>query len=483
MTNNKIVVNKKIVIAPTVFSEEIDVPSSNKMLSAAATASLLSTEARSGELPVSGKLNIRTVYADDEILCFERQADFSATLSLPQLTPTSKVILLVRVTNVDVSGVANDKVIVTYVLYGYFVNELMLSFATSDDPDILTLEKEFPVETVMPLANARVQAAQSFEMKRAISKILCHTSDLIINSVTPTEGQYQVDGFVNVTVTALDTEKDFFYETFSVPYSAALSDNVTPESVVLLDGTENTTITSESGSGAIIVDSDVELFGSVILTTTVKGVCDAYCVENELAVASDNYTIDTHVCYRRIRERVSATTKIPSGALKSIAGVTALTVEELHFVNNFGLTAEGVAKANVIYLTHEGETAGITATVPFSVNVAKDYDCDTALAPSINIAGAAVRIVGSGEIEANIDLIINARGVKTQEMTLVSSMEKGEKKENDNVAISLYIVEKGETVWQVAKAMSATEDRLLAQNPDLELPLKGGEKILVYREL
>ena len=44
----------------------------------------------------------------------------------------------------------------------------------------------------------------------------------------------------------------------------------------------------------------------------------------------------------------------------------------------------------------------------------------------------------------------------------------------------IYIVKDNETLWDVAKELGTSVDEIMAQNPDLELPLKAGDRVYIY---
>ena len=73
-------------------------------------------------------------------------------------------------------------------------------------------------------------------------------------------------------------------------------------------------------------------------------------------------------------------------------------------------------------------------------------------------------------------------GNNVNKKTIVEDMEEGAAKEDDNIAISLYIAKEGESLWDVAKMLSTDEKTLMQLNPDIKLPLRSGDKILLYRE-
>ena len=59
----------------------------------------------------------------------------------------------------------------------------------------------------------------------------------------------------------------------------------------------------------------------------------------------------------------------------------------------------------------------------------------------------------------------------------------GEEKERNDSALSLYIVSEGDEMWDVCKALTATPDDVLAQNPSLSLPLAPGDRVVYFRTL
>ena len=62
-------------------------------------------------------------------------------------------------------------------------------------------------------------------------------------------------------------------------------------------------------------------------------------------------------------------------------------------------------------------------------------------------------------------------------------MVAGAEKEPNTEAISLYIAQEGDTRWELCKALTATPDEIMGQNPALTVPLKEGERVVYFRAL
>ena len=89
---------------------------------------------------------------------------------------------------------------------------------------------------------------------------------------------------------------------------------------------------------------------------------------------------------------------------------------------------------------------------------------------------------GSSDLEVTVELVVTVRGIKLNIISLGTDLEIGDAKEIDDFAISLYVVKQGETLYDVAKALNTEESTLTRLNEDISFPLKGGEKVLFYKE-
>lgn len=490
MTNNKMTVNKRVKIESASFIEnmEASIPAAVKILSVTANCRLTGYEAMSGEIKAAVRITARIIYLNQEQKAdsYEKISDASFTLPSSGLNPSDKIILAAKVTEISFSGAANAVIKATCELGGYFVSEGSLPLLECDESDIKCLNSMIKVESITALNDTPVQAAQSFEAKKPLSKILAYSSECWLNNTLPSAGQYQAEGEILTNVIALDADNELFSQTFMMPFAGEFADNrINAESELALDAfIKSTTITIESEGGSkLIIDVEAELKGTAVMTKDVSCIVDAYSLDKELNLSKNINILDTNICYRRVRERISGSASIEEGALKSIECVHSPMSGSITAGRNFRLSVEGVASTNVIYSTHDGKTGSTVIEAPYQVMITQDYQCDVELLPSVIIAGCNVKITGSSQIEATFDLIVTVRGVKKEEVILIEAIEYGESKETGNIAISLYIAQKGESLWNVAKELSASEDVLLRQNPNIKLPLQGGEKILLYRSL
>ena len=148
-------------------------------------------------------------------------------------------------------------------------------------------------------------------------------------------------------------------------------------------------------------------------------------------------------------------------------------------VTEGGALVEGVLTADIIYRSENG-IESVRAEVPYSVEIDGEFgaDCD-AVCFVESIKAKARR--GELDIEAEVGLLLCCRECCDAEY--ISEVTVGEEKERNDSALSLYIVSEGDEMWDVCKALTATPDDIMKQNPTLELPLTPGDRLVYFRTL
>jgi LysM repeat protein len=64
----------------------------------------------------------------------------------------------------------------------------------------------------------------------------------------------------------------------------------------------------------------------------------------------------------------------------------------------------------------------------------------------------------------------------------ISQIEEGQVIQNGDAAISVLIPQKGDGLWEVAKKLKTPPEKVQQCNQQLNYPLTGSERIVVYRQ-
>ena len=65
----------------------------------------------------------------------------------------------------------------------------------------------------------------------------------------------------------------------------------------------------------------------------------------------------------------------------------------------------------------------------------------------------------------------------------ISAVEVGEEKPQNKSALSLYIAHGGDEILDLCKALTAMPDDIIEQNPNVQFPLKEGDRVVYFRSI
>lgn len=139
---------------------------------------------------------------------------------------------------------------------------------------------------------------------------------------------------------------------------------------------------------------------------------------------------------------------------------------------------EGAITADLLLFSTENgyRTAKLTMPVALSIDISASEVCVEGL-----VSGLTVKRQGeTAQVEATLKLC--AHGYEVGEWAYVGEVIEGEKREEKTAAISIFLPKAGEDLWTVAKGLCRTPEELQRTNPDLQFPVKEGERIFVYRQ-
>jgi hypothetical protein len=99
------------------------------------------------------------------------------------------------------------------------------------------------------------------------------------------------------------------------------------------------------------------------------------------------------------------------------------------------------------------------------------------------VCGLNVRRKKDGETQAEATLKLCVKTFERVEWEYISEVEIGEKHQETDAAISIFLPCEGENLWQVAKRLCLAPEELVKSNPNLTFPIQEGERIFIYRQI
>ena len=99
------------------------------------------------------------------------------------------------------------------------------------------------------------------------------------------------------------------------------------------------------------------------------------------------------------------------------------------------------------------------------------------------VCGLNLRRKKNGETEAEATLKLSVGVYEQMEWQYVCDGEEGEEYADNDCAFSVFLPKEGEGLWDVSKRLRCEPEALQKSNPDLQFPIKAGQRIYVYRQI
>ncbi len=321
-----------------------------------------------------------------------------------------------------------------------------------------------------------------------VGDILMHTEKAIVNHVSASAGQIEIEGEIAQHICVLKSDESVCsYERLTpfrmqIPCDEAFGSLTASARVCVKSAHLTAAIDEEKGKSRMLLAYSLAADCFLYIREEVSAVADAFCCEQEIRLSEANdggrYLTKSNRCIERVSGVASISPSLDGeyalqASLLPRAEITCRKGEN-------GMEAEGVILAEVVLKGDGGGYRSATLSLPvlFPIDVEGDYaelDC--------LVCGLNVRRKKSGETEAEATLKLSARGYNEERWSYVENVEEGQTYDEEKSAFSIFMTEEGEELWSVAKRLRCAPEALQSNNPQLEFPLKKREKIFVYRQL
>ena len=123
------------------------------------------------------------------------------------------------------------------------------------------------------------------------------------------------------------------------------------------------------------------------------------------------------------------------------------------------------------------------AKVPFEYQIDGVEDAEnTNSRLDIEVANQDFLVQDGGMVTGNIDLLMNSDMYKNTNMNIMNEIQTNGEREAQDYGLILYIVKKGDTLWQIAKRYGSTIDDIVRTNGIEDAnKIVPGQKIFIPR--
>lgn len=464
-----------------------------KVLLSEPSVCLQQATCENGEIKYSGKLLVAFVYEDvsGKLCRAERGAEFFHKAENPLIAPAHTAVGELTVPSVKLRR-EGGQLIATCIVEAKFpvLGERRHTYVSGGE-GLLVQKRAMPIYSQY-VATATVEEEDEFECDFA-QDILLHTECATVSDVRSGIGQVDVSGETCLRFCLLRADGSLCcYERLTPIKAQVLLDNVLPEMAAtaklrVLSAQVSAATDEEGGRSKIVLSYRVEVEVCAYEKAETEFAVDAYSTEVETGLKWQNTATRYAMNTKTVTERIHGS-PILSGSLdgeKTLLAVLCPKVSASWQATSDGAEAQGVIEAKALFRQADGGVEAMDVALPFLFPIElaqKDGEGRVSAELICSVYGFGLRVRAGGETEAEATVKVRVIFYGEATADYLSEVAPGEKKTEKGCAISVYMTSEGEDLWTTAKRLSLTPEQLMEANPSLTFPLKGDERIVIYRQ-
>ncbi len=496
----------------TMVEEDVLVPDSKpdigEVLSVQANINITAKEIVGNKLAVEGVVNFKVLYApsgsEEPINNVVAAVDFNQEVEMEDVESTMDVKVDYDVEHVDHSILNERKIAVKAILNltgkVFKSEEIDVLKEVEGVEDIQTLKDVMEYSKVIGENSSQTVLRETYELAEEtpeINEFLDEKAMAVMNDVKVTDGKVIIGGIINLNLVYTTEEpRNPIHElkheipfTHFVEVPKALNDMKCKADIkvdkVLTDIKKNIEEENKVYDVEIVLKANVEVSDKEKREVLV----DAYSPTKNLSLHKSKIKYlkkeDSNSSHTVLKETLEVPEQNPNI-------IKVFTVNARPMVTDYRLVEdkcviEGFINTDVLYIADNEEMSvhAFNEEVPFrhSVELSK-VSPDMTANIKLSLDDVSYSPINSKQIEVKYNLGAFCELSKDAEMELVVDLEDlgDEEDEDSKASITIYFVQQGDTLWNIAKRYNTTVQEILDAN-DIEDPenVKVGDYIIIQK--
>ena len=253
---------------------------------------------------------------------------------------------------------------------------------------------------------------------------------------------------------------------------------------------ETNIVVGQNGETIIELDMPYKVCGEVYSCYNQEVIIDAYDTFKEVNLTTESFenAISHSSCFAEEKIIAAFNLNEDSPRVERILGTAGENISLVNSVVKDGeLILEGIANVCVIYYSEDDEGNKVLNSalidLPYSFNILNnDLKEGDIIDVDLHLGEISIKNKKGRELEVVANVFICYNNSSPNVNAFTTEIILGEEKPTAEYPLEIVIAREGETLWDIAKRLSVKEETLMIQNPNIELPVQEGEKIVIYRE-
>lgn len=485
--------------ASAVVTGEVTLPGGlreeTRVLAATAAAVAEQADVSQERVNVRGRVVFHILYTQgdpEKPQAIEASADFMQPLSVPGAQVQGRAEAAVQVQSVEaraVGGRLSLRADVNVDVKTWLMRpvEVIAGVEGSDDVETMTREATISLRAASGTADVLLREELALPAEMQIRDTLFASAVPVVEDVTGGVGRVGISGHVlmeAVHASALPG-RPVVVTRHTIPFTRSVE--VSGSQGETLDGSvsvRDVAVASQMDGDGMIMRAEVllSLEAGVDEVRTQSVMLDAYTTSGDmLRLTGQELTCRTGSQRIHAAESGRVTLRLPEGAppVRTVLAAFAEPVWEEFAGDGSRTLITGVMDVTLVYMT-DGSAAPVSQHFrePFRVTFAEMLPPDSLV--QLTAVEAEALPVTSDRVEVRCILRLDAACDTAESVALLTGGQVTEGNE-PSCDLTLYYVQPGERLWDVARRYRVTVDSVRALNPDLRGEVTAGQGVLVWR--
>lgn len=461
-----------------------------KVCAVSGDVQICKAQAMAKQIKTSGRLSLKLVYLDGERrpASFDYISDFAEDINNDMIIADMPCMVRANVVDIQASIVNNEIKVQTVVELVPVIMEISTIDVLEDVQGALTLKEERYFQKYMGMVDEEFEIYEEYNVGVAVDEVLLYDSKAIVCDVKNEDGKLIVSGNTQVSI-VYTSAGEVESKSMNIPFAqevAIKGDNLkacivakVKESKLVIQGEDN-----DNTFKAVLT---INVAGFVMQQTCEQMVVDLYSPTNKLDISTSKLEFTRQDGVRKFEERISGSVTVEDKeeSIREILCciVTQNALSSVVAMDN-SVLAEGVLNTSVLYVNQDNENKCMQVELPYSLQFdCGEYTPDTMLSACAIAMDCTHKTRRDREVEICANIVVSVCATTKICQDIICGVQEGEECEHNSNAVSIYLPDKGESIWQVAKTLGMSIDSIKEQNPYLEDEMMGDERIVIYREI
>lgn len=463
-------------------------------ISTSGIACIYKKEVQEGKIRFDGSVQTYIMYVpegkEEGIRGLSTTLDFSESIEMEGITSEMQATLTTSVKSVEAKVINDRKIGIKVALEVsakvYSKDEKEVVNDVTNDEEMQILKTSLTVNSLLGTGTTKINAKDTVQID-SIDQL----AEILKVSVNITNKDIKIS--YNKVLTKAEAEIKIMYLTEDNRIN-----HINPKIAIvgfidIPDVSENNTCEVNYELRNIIIKPQPQEEHSIYVELEYEVSCNVY-EEKDMNLIQDMYRPDINLKIERTKIATMSDKKVIKQTktvqekinLNDIEGKNLIDVESSVQIQketkiNTKILYEMELKMKFMFLSQTMQVTTQTATIPFEYvidNLERGESLNTR--NEIEILSQDFVIQDGGNISCNINVNIETNMYRNNNTNLINSVEENGEREEEDYSIIIYIVKKGDTLWNIAKEFGSTVDDIVKanaiENPDV---IQIGEKLYI----